>query len=228
MAVGWPARETDIPFEGRLLGGSYNVGRPIKKISFVNYDVARSFDNNVSGDGLALFATTGLIIDIGVQFTNDRNQPVNHSILALIGVVYNLSKRTQLYAQAGIVDNHGAMNTGQVVDGPLHGHPGRRSVWMPELDLPLEVAIETPREKNFPAAISEIASTLRPSDLRRSLCSKPYLRDTPDHGPVIDRSMYGRVAHLGHDLLCRVSAICNRSPDQHVDDRAIVRLGDAP
>ena len=159
MAVGWPARETDIPFEGRLLGGSHNVGRPIMKISFVNYDVARTFGSNVSGGGLAFFATTGLIIDIDVQLTNDRNQPVNHSILALTGVEYNLSKRTRLYAQAGMVDNHSAMNTGRVVYVPLHGLPGRRSVWMPGSDLPLEVAIETSREKNFPAAISEMVST---------------------------------------------------------------------
>jgi hypothetical protein len=35
-----------------------------------------------------------------------------------------MSKRTTLYAQAGIVNNHGKMNTGLSVNGALYGVTG--------------------------------------------------------------------------------------------------------
>jgi predicted porin len=44
--------------------------------------------------------------------TSDRSDTTNHSLMAAFGANYFLSRTTTLYAQVGIVDNHGAMNTG--------------------------------------------------------------------------------------------------------------------
>lgn len=44
--------------------------------------------------------------------------------MGAVGATYNLSKRTALYAQMGIANNHGAMNTGLSVDGALYGVQG--------------------------------------------------------------------------------------------------------
>ncbi len=53
----------------------------------------------------------------GAWFTSDRHDTGNHLILAAVGANYLLSRRTTLYAQFGVVNNHGAMNTGPDVDG---------------------------------------------------------------------------------------------------------------
>jgi len=53
-----------------------------------------------------------LDINGGVWVTSDRNHTANHSLLVSLGTQYFLSKATSLYADVGVVNNHGAMNTG--------------------------------------------------------------------------------------------------------------------
>ncbi|PNA07013.1 porin, partial [Pseudomonas sp. GW456-11-11-14-LB1] len=92
--------------------------------SFTSYKVAGSFSNNVYSAGLDYRVTPALDLNTGVWYTTDRNDSHNHSLLAAIGADYSLSKRTGLYAQVGVVNNHGAMNTGLgITGGALYGLP---------------------------------------------------------------------------------------------------------
>ncbi|WP_434666826.1 porin [Paraburkholderia sp. A3BS-1L] len=115
---------TTVQFEGRLLGVGYQFGSLTAKVSFVNYKVAGSFNNNVYGGGLAWYVLPALDINGGVWVTSDRNRTTNHSILAALGTDYSLSKATKLYAQVGVVNNHGAMDTGLSLSGALYGVQG--------------------------------------------------------------------------------------------------------
>jgi predicted porin len=40
--------------------------------------------------------------------------------MGALGAQYFLSKHTSLYGQVGVVNNHGAMNTGLSIDGALN------------------------------------------------------------------------------------------------------------
>lgn len=114
-----------VAFVGRTLGAAYQFGALTAKASFTSYKVAGSFSNNVYNGGLDYQASPALDLNGGVWFTSDRNDTKNHSILAALGAVYSLSKETQLYAQAGVVNNHGAMNTGfGLSDNTLYGLSG--------------------------------------------------------------------------------------------------------
>jgi predicted porin len=63
--------------------------------------------------------TPELNVDAGVWVTRDENNTNNHSIMGSSGVEYFLSKTTTLYGQVGIVNNHGAMDTGLSVNNAL-------------------------------------------------------------------------------------------------------------
>jgi predicted porin len=120
--------QTPIPstveFWGRTLGATYKFGIVTAKAQFVNYKVAQSFDSNVYSGGLDCYVTPQLDLNGGVWYTSDRNHTENHSIMGAVGATYSLSKRTALYAQVGVVNNHGAMNTGLSIDNALNGAHG--------------------------------------------------------------------------------------------------------
>jgi predicted porin len=101
-----------VAFEGRTVGAAYYFGALVVKASFVNYKVAQSFNANVYGGGLSYQITPAVDVNGGVWYTTDRNDTANHSVMTAMGVDYFLSKRTSLFAQIGLVDNHGAMDTG--------------------------------------------------------------------------------------------------------------------
>ncbi|MBK3742581.1 porin [Paraburkholderia aspalathi] len=111
-------------FEGRTLGAAYKFGPLIAKASFVNYKVSGSFNNNVYGGGLDWLVQPQLDVNGGVWVTSDRDDTKNHSLLVALGAEYFLSKATTLYAQVGLVNNHGAMNTGLSISSALYGAPG--------------------------------------------------------------------------------------------------------
>lgn len=115
---------TNLAAEGRTIGAAYTFGTVTAKASFTNYKVTGSFNNNVYGGGLSWFVTPAIVLDGGVWVTSDRNRTANHSILAALGANYLLSKRTALYAQVAVADNHGAMNTGVSTNGALYGPSG--------------------------------------------------------------------------------------------------------
>lgn len=115
---------TDIGFEGRTLGIGYRFNGFTAKASFVNYKTAGSFNNNVYSGGVDYFVLPYLDVDAGVWITSDRNHTENHSVMGAIGAKYLMTKRTLLYAQFGVVDNHGEMNTGFAVSGALEAPSG--------------------------------------------------------------------------------------------------------
>jgi len=113
-------------FVGRTIGAAYRFGSLTAKASFVNYKVAGSFNNNVYSGGLDYLLRPDIDINGGVWVTSDRNNTSNHSLLTSVGALYYLSKATTLYAQVGVVNNHGAMDTGLSVSslGALYGVKG--------------------------------------------------------------------------------------------------------
>ena len=114
-----------VAFVGRTIGTAYTFGPVTGKASFTSYKVAGSFSNNVYSAGLDYRVTPALDLNTGAWYTIDRNDSHNHSLLAAVGADYSLSKRTGLYAQVGVVNNHGAMNTGLgITGGALFGLPG--------------------------------------------------------------------------------------------------------
>jgi predicted porin len=111
---------TSIVFSGRTVGASYASGPLTIKTSFANYKLAGSFNNHVVGGGFGYQLTPAWLANIGVWYTRDANDTANHSILTGAGAQYSLSKRTALYGQVAIVDNHGKMNTGLSLNGALY------------------------------------------------------------------------------------------------------------
>jgi predicted porin len=109
---------TTVEFLGRQLGAAWRLGALTAKASFVSYKVSGGFDANVYGGGLDYFVRPELDIDSGAWFTSDRNDTANRSVLVAIGATYSVSKRTAVYAQFGVVNNHGKMNTGLSVTNP--------------------------------------------------------------------------------------------------------------
>lgn len=113
-----------VPFIGRMVGISYHIGALTAKVAVVNYHVADSFNSYVYSGGLQYQVLPQLLVDGGAYWTIDHNDTTNHSILAAVGMQYFMSKATALYAQVGVVDNHGRMNTGLSVNGALFGAQG--------------------------------------------------------------------------------------------------------
>jgi predicted porin len=85
---------------------------------FVNFKVAGSTNNYVYGGGIDYFVLPQLELNWGAWVSSDRNDTENHSLLTSIGAQYYLTKRTTLYTQVGVVNNHGAANTGLSVSYP--------------------------------------------------------------------------------------------------------------
>lgn len=103
---------TTVQFDGRTVGVAYRFNDLILKASFVNYNVAGSSNKNVYSAGANYAVSPALSVNAGAWYSTDRNHEANHSLLAGIGAVYLLSTRTSLYAQGGMVSDHGSMNTG--------------------------------------------------------------------------------------------------------------------
>ncbi|MFP6562308.1 porin [Paraburkholderia sp. B3] len=114
-------------FEGRVIGMSYKFGKLTAKASFTSYKgtgLAGSFNDNVYSGGLDWLVTPRVDLNGGVWYTSDRSDTTNHSVMGAIGTDYYLSRATTLYAQFGVVNNHGTMDTGLSVDSALNGAAG--------------------------------------------------------------------------------------------------------
>lgn len=109
-----------IGFEGRMIGASYAIGNLTAKASFTNYKVmGTGMNNNVYGGGLDYALTPVVDLNGGVWYVSNRNDTSSHSLMGSLGASYFLSKATTLYAQVGVVDNHGSENLGLAVgDAP--------------------------------------------------------------------------------------------------------------
>ncbi|MBZ5794653.1 porin [Burkholderia contaminans] len=118
---------TTFGFEGRVIGVRYKMGTVTAKASFTSLKgegLTGSIDNNIYGGGLDWLVTPQVDLNGGVWYTSDHADTTNHSIMGAVGANYILSHRTTLYAQVGIVNNHGTMNTGLSIDNALTGGPG--------------------------------------------------------------------------------------------------------
>ncbi|WP_179402702.1 porin [Burkholderia guangdongensis] len=113
-----------VAFAGRNIGAAYSFDKITVKAGYTLYKLAHSFDSRVYSGGFSWLVTPSLNWDAGVYYTSDGNDSRNHSILAGTGLDYFLSKRTDLYSQVGYVNNHGRMNTGVNINGPLFGAAG--------------------------------------------------------------------------------------------------------
>ncbi|NPT55071.1 porin [Paraburkholderia elongata] len=107
-----------VAFVGRMLGATYRFDSLSVHAVFVNFKVAGSTNNYVYGGGIDYFVLPQLELNGGVWVSSDRNHTENHSLLTAIGAEYFLTKRTTLYTQVGVVNNHGAANTGLSVSYP--------------------------------------------------------------------------------------------------------------
>ncbi|SDI55877.1 Outer membrane protein (porin) [Paraburkholderia steynii] len=120
--------QTPVPstqaFVGRMIGISYSFGTVTASAAVVNYKVSNSFNDYVYSAGLRYQVAPQLALDSGIYVTVDRNDHANRSVMGAFGAQYFLSKRTTLYGQVGVVDNHGRMNTGLTVNGALFGVSG--------------------------------------------------------------------------------------------------------
>jgi predicted porin len=116
--------QTGLEYVGRTIGTAYKIGPVTMKLSFVNYKVSGSFNNNVYGGGLDYHVTPAFDVNGGVWVTSDRNHTANHSVMGAVGATYLVSKRTWLYVEAGAVNNQGLMNTGISINGATLGVQG--------------------------------------------------------------------------------------------------------
>ncbi|WP_321951920.1 porin [Burkholderia cenocepacia] len=113
-----------VPFTGRTIGASYNMGALTVNAVFVNYKLAGSFDNRVFGAGFMYSFTPAVNFNAGAWYISDGNDTNNRSILAAGGIVYSLSKATVLYSQVGFVNNRGKADTGISTNGALYAPAG--------------------------------------------------------------------------------------------------------
>ncbi|NML97085.1 porin [Paraburkholderia sp. RP-4-7] len=120
------------PFEGRTVGVAYRFATVNVKASFTNYKgpqmvvdgVTSGGDSNVWNIGFDYFALPELDINSGVWIVRDPHDSNNHSMTWALGTTYFLSKTTSLYAQIGVVNNHGADVYGLDRDGAQEGVKG--------------------------------------------------------------------------------------------------------
>jgi predicted porin len=102
-------------YRGVNLGAGYRFGPVTVKLAFTNYRNPSSdaglANVNVYTAGATWDVNSVVVLNAAVYASRDRNVTANKSMLYAAGAQYLLSKRTMLYAQVGVVDNKGAMNT---------------------------------------------------------------------------------------------------------------------
>jgi predicted porin len=120
------------PLEGRTIGAGYTISSLTLRGSFTNYKgptgivggLVAGGDNNIWNLGFDFYVTPFLDVSSGVWYSKDPHDSDNHGLLGVVGVSYQLSRRTSLYANVGATNNHGRSDLGLTVDGALEGAPG--------------------------------------------------------------------------------------------------------
>jgi predicted porin len=120
------------PAEARTVGASYQYGKWAIKASYTNYKAPETDLGGLLGGGNNAVWSAGIDCEVtplvnltsGVYYIRDKNDSNNHALVSSLGADYSLSRRTSLYAQVGIVNNHGREAQGMSIDGALEGLPG--------------------------------------------------------------------------------------------------------
>ena len=117
---------TTVAFIGRTAGFAWRWGSFTSKAAVTLFNVAGKINETVYSAGFDDFVLPALNLNAGVWATRNRDTSNDRSIMGAIGAEYYLSKQTTVYSQLGIVNNHGAMNTGLSVStlSTLYGAPG--------------------------------------------------------------------------------------------------------
>jgi predicted porin len=113
-----------VPFSGRTIGAIYNWNTLTFRAAFINYKIAGSFDERVYTGGIKYAISPALAASAAVYVIRDGNDAANHSVLTSADLEYYISKRTTVYGQIGLVDNHGSMNIGLATNGALYEPSG--------------------------------------------------------------------------------------------------------
>jgi predicted porin len=120
------------PVEARTIGVGYRFSSVIVKGSFTNYKAPEVVlgglvgggDNNIWNLGFDYHVTPVIDLNAGVWYSKDQHDSDNHGLLTAVGASYFLAKRTSLWAQVGVANNHGRSDLGLDVDGAIEGAPG--------------------------------------------------------------------------------------------------------
>ncbi|WP_245616645.1 porin [Paraburkholderia acidipaludis] len=107
------------PFIGKTIGLSWFAGSLTTKASFTSYKVAGYVDYDVYNVGMLYAIRPNWYVNGEASLTSDRNQTQNHSIMGELGTEFYLSRRTSLYGEVGVVNNHGQIYSGLQVDNAL-------------------------------------------------------------------------------------------------------------
>lgn len=103
---------TTAVFDGRLVGAALRFDNWQLKFSATNFNVAGSLNEYVYGFGGEYYLQPDFSVNAGVYYSYDSNDSANHSLMSATGMNFSLSKRTTLYAQVAMVNNHGVMANG--------------------------------------------------------------------------------------------------------------------
>lgn len=118
---------TTVGFDGKLIGATYTIGSLTVKGSYEKIKVGGGANNDVYGGGADYMLRPNIDLNAGVWYVDNRAVSGSHSLLGAIGAYYFVSKRTSVYAQFGMVNNHGAQDLGlSISQGPttLHAATG--------------------------------------------------------------------------------------------------------
>ncbi|WP_433705335.1 porin [Paraburkholderia sacchari] len=122
----------EVPLIAKTFGLGYTISSFTVKGSFTNYKAPETTINGLVGGGnhdvwnlgASYYVTPALNVNTGVWYLRDPHESSTHGLLVVLGTQYSLSRRTSLYAQVGVTDNHGRSTLGLDVDGALQGAPG--------------------------------------------------------------------------------------------------------
>jgi predicted porin len=112
-------------WHGISVSGSFANGRNPANTNGVPKALVVSGDFDMWTGGIGYRFSPALNFTSGVYYLKDNRNNANQSTAYAIGADYNISRRTQVYAQAGYVSNRGQMNQELIYGTPVA--PGRNT-----------------------------------------------------------------------------------------------------
>ncbi|TDG08160.1 porin [Paraburkholderia guartelaensis] len=112
-------------WHGFSVSGSFANGRNPANTNGVPKSLTVSGDFDMWTGGLGYRFSPAFDVTSGVYYLKDNRNNANQSTAYVIGADYSLTRRTQVYAQAGYVSNRGQMNQELIYGTPVA--PGRNT-----------------------------------------------------------------------------------------------------